>query len=199
MGGDPGQVHPPRLDLHEEEHVQPGQGDGLDGEEVAGQGPGSLSAQELHAGRSLAGALRGGAEAVAAQDGPDRGRRHGDPELAGFPDDAEIAPAWVLTRQPQHHLDRGFRQPSPAATGVRVGPVVGDQLPVPAEERGRRDQEDAPPVAGQQPGQRSQQHPIGRGVPGPGDLSPQHGELMPENGDLHVLGVRGWPQPDQAE
>jgi hypothetical protein len=44
VGGDPGQVHAPLLLFDDEEYVQPGQADRLDGEEVAGQGSGGLGA-----------------------------------------------------------------------------------------------------------------------------------------------------------
>jgi hypothetical protein len=44
LGGDPGQVDPPSLHLDNEHHIQPGQGNGLDREEVAGQKPAGLGA-----------------------------------------------------------------------------------------------------------------------------------------------------------
>jgi hypothetical protein len=37
VGGDPSQVNPSLLDLDDEQDVQAGQTDGLNGEEVAGQ------------------------------------------------------------------------------------------------------------------------------------------------------------------
>jgi hypothetical protein len=46
MGGHPGQVDPPGLQLNEEQHIQPPQRHGLDGEEVARNDPGGLLAKE---------------------------------------------------------------------------------------------------------------------------------------------------------
>jgi hypothetical protein len=50
VGGDAGQVHPAVFQLDEEQHVQAGQADGLDGEEVTGDRAGGLGAQELRPG-----------------------------------------------------------------------------------------------------------------------------------------------------
>jgi hypothetical protein len=48
------QVHPPSVDLDEEEHVEPAQEDGVDAEEVRGQdalGLGPVGAENLIRGR----------------------------------------------------------------------------------------------------------------------------------------------------
>jgi hypothetical protein len=45
MGGHPGQVDPPGLQLNEEQHIQPPQRNSLDGEEVARDDPCGLFAQ----------------------------------------------------------------------------------------------------------------------------------------------------------
>jgi hypothetical protein len=66
------------LDLDDEQHVQAGQSDGVDGEEVGGQQPTGLRAQELVPGGSAAPRCR--VEPVAAQDPPHRRGRHADPE-----------------------------------------------------------------------------------------------------------------------
>jgi hypothetical protein len=44
VGGHAGQVAPPGADLDEEQHIQPPQPDGVNGEEVAGNDPGGLLA-----------------------------------------------------------------------------------------------------------------------------------------------------------
>ena len=54
VGGDAGQVHPAVLEFDDEQDVQPGQPDRLDGEEVAGQRPGGLGAQKLRPGWAAA-------------------------------------------------------------------------------------------------------------------------------------------------
>jgi hypothetical protein len=58
------------VQLDEEQHVQPPQPDGIDGEEVAGQDPGGLSAQERPPGRRCT--PWSGIKPVAAQGRPDR-------------------------------------------------------------------------------------------------------------------------------
>jgi hypothetical protein len=56
VGGDAGQVHPAGVQLDEEQHIQPPKPDGVDGEEVAGDDPRGLLAQER---RQLVVARRG--------------------------------------------------------------------------------------------------------------------------------------------
>jgi hypothetical protein len=46
MGGDPGQVHPPPVELDHEQYVQPSPANGLHGKEVAAEHPASLGAKE---------------------------------------------------------------------------------------------------------------------------------------------------------
>lgn len=82
-----------------------------------------------------------------------------------------------------------------SAVPVRVGPAAPDQVPVPAQQRGRSNQERRPPFPRQQPRQHSQHQPIRWGVPGSGDLPAHHGQLMPQNGDLHVLCIRRRTDP----
>ena len=52
VGGDPGQVHPPPVHLDDEQDIEAGEADGLDGEEVTGQQRAGLGAQELGPGRT---------------------------------------------------------------------------------------------------------------------------------------------------
>jgi len=42
VGGDPGQVHPAAVELDDEQDVQPGEPDRLDGEEITRQHPAGL-------------------------------------------------------------------------------------------------------------------------------------------------------------
>jgi hypothetical protein len=67
----------------EVKHIQPSQTDGLHGEEVRGQQPARLGAQELSPGR--AGPSRCRSQTVAAQDPSYRGRRHPHPRLRHSP------------------------------------------------------------------------------------------------------------------
>jgi hypothetical protein len=78
IGGHPGQVDSPSADLNEEQHVQPSQPNGVDGEQVAGDDPGGLLAQEcLPRGGCRP---RGRVQSVATQRRADRGGRDADPE-----------------------------------------------------------------------------------------------------------------------
>jgi hypothetical protein len=54
---------------------------------------------------------------------------------------------------------------------VRVGPRPGDEVPVPAEPRGWRDQEHPPEVAIEKTGESGQHAAIGLRVPGSCDLA----------------------------
>ena len=195
--GDAGQPHPAPVEFDDEQDVEPGQADRLDGEEVTGQHPAGLSAQELRPARSAA--ARGRSEPVPAQDVPDRGRGHGDAELGAFAGDPLVAPPRVLPGHAQHQIDDRRIQSAPTAVPVRVGPAAPDQVPVPAQQRGRRYQERRPPLPRQQPRQHRQHQPIRRGVPGPGDLPAQHRQLVPQDGDLHVLRIRRRTDPQQPE
>jgi hypothetical protein len=137
VGGDAGQVHPPVLEFNDEEHVQPGQPDRFDGQEVAGEHAGRLGAQELRPAWSAASWCR--SQAVAAQDGAHRDRRHPDAELAALADDAQVSPARVFPGQPQYEVDYLRVQPSTASTVGGVGPSSADELAVPAQQGRRSD------------------------------------------------------------
>jgi hypothetical protein len=53
VDGDPGEVKPAGLHFDHEQDVQPGQADGLDGEEVTGEQPTGLGPDELRVAVSL--------------------------------------------------------------------------------------------------------------------------------------------------
>jgi hypothetical protein len=72
VGGHAGQVDPPGSQLDEEQHIQPPQPHRVDGEEVAGDDPGGLLAQERPPGSSRPPWRR--VQPVPAQRRPDRGR-----------------------------------------------------------------------------------------------------------------------------
>ncbi len=75
-----GQVDMPRLQFDGEEHVQGAEPGRLDREEVGGEDPACLAAQELAPGRSSAARRR--PNPVSTHKHPDRRRRDPDPELA---------------------------------------------------------------------------------------------------------------------
>ena len=64
---------------------------------------------------------------------------------------------------------------------------------MPAQDGARRDDQAqlAELAAGQQPGQRGQDRPVGPGQPGSLNLVLENGDLVPQDQDLGVLGVIG--------
>src|SRR5918996_6060952 len=131
------------------------------------------------------------AEAALAQHRGDRRGGDIDPELQEFPPDPEVAPPRVLPPEAEDHaLDRGIerrttRSPRPATT------PPPQEVSVPPGERIRADEEAPPPVPGEQPGSRCQQHPIGssevRSRPSPSRPSPtEDPQLVAEDGGFDI-------------
>ena len=115
-------------------------------EEVAREGARSLGSEEL--GPRWPRCPRCRPEAVTAQDVAYTGRRDGHTELAALPHDAGVALTGVLFGQTQNKGN------DLVAQGVGRGPVMSwvgpgpsDELPVPAQQRGRRDQERCPALS----------------------------------------------------
>jgi hypothetical protein len=176
--GHSGQMHSATLHLDHEEHIQPGQADRLHRQEVTRQRSRRLRAEEPCPGGTAAARCR--AETVPTQDAAHRPGGDADAQLAALTDDSQVAPAGVVPGQLQHQLDHRRVQPSTPAR-CRIGPASTEQLTVPPQQRRRGDQEYLPPIVGQQLRQRCQDHPIGRGVAGPGHLSAKHGELVAQH------------------
>jgi hypothetical protein len=61
---------------------------------------------------------------------------------------------------------------------------------MPAQQRGRLDEQPAPARARQQPRESSQDRSVGPVEPWPDYLPPQHRDLVPEHQQLSVLGCR---------
>src|SRR4029450_8119497 len=87
-------MNPPGVVFDEEQHLQPLEPDGIDGEEVARDDPGGLSAQE----RPPRGACPAWSrpEPVAAQRGSDRGGRNPNLQAQQLTLDPLVAPAGIL-------------------------------------------------------------------------------------------------------
>jgi hypothetical protein len=99
---------------------------------------------------------------------------------AALADDCpQVPPPGALSRQTDHQLDRRLQQATPGVSGRRVGPAPGDQLPMPAQERRGRYQGHLPAFAGQQPGQRRQDHSVGHRVPRSVHLTRGYGPAPP--------------------
>src|SRR5206468_2287071 len=120
-------------ELDEEEHVDPPQGDGLDGEEVAGDHALRLAADELTPGKPASPSR--GAEPRLAQELSHARRRDPEPKPGELAGDPPIAPAGVLARQPQDELADLVADPRTARSPAPVGPAACHQPAVPAQER----------------------------------------------------------------
>jgi hypothetical protein len=68
-------------------------------------------------------------------------------------------------------------------------PVPGEQLPVPAEQGGRGDEEGRPAGPGEQPGQGGQHHAVVRVQLGAVHLPPQDRDLVAQDQQFDVLGA----------
>lgn len=165
--GHPSDVQPAGAVLDEHQHVQPFEPHGFHRQEVAGDERVSLGGEELPPGRT--GPTGRGTDARGVQDLPHRGRGDRVPESCQLTLDSPVAPGRVLARHPDdQRLDRGSgeRPPWPALAGAV--PLAGDEVTVPAQDRGRGDREDLrPPAAAHQPRQRREPDPVGMVPPRP--------------------------------
>jgi hypothetical protein len=134
VGSNPRQVHTAAVEFYEEQHVQPAQPDRFDGEEVTRLHPSSLGMQELRPTRPTTPGCR--PEPVPTQNGPYRGRRDADAQLAALTHDAHLPPPRVLSGRPQHQVDHfGHQGARTALPGGRVGSAAAHQVPVPTQHR----------------------------------------------------------------
>src|SRR6266699_4361274 len=90
----------PAAELEEEEHIEAPEPERLDSEEVAGDDRVGVRPQELAP--AELGASAGRRHAGLPQDLGDRRCRDADADAGEFTDDPLVAPARVLTREPQH-------------------------------------------------------------------------------------------------
>jgi hypothetical protein len=100
VSGHPKDVHRAGADLHEEQDVDPAQGDGVEGEEVGGQQSGGPSAQEGPP--SGVGPAWCWAESSGGQDPPGSCRRLRGVRGRGVRLDPAVAPGGILLCQAQH-------------------------------------------------------------------------------------------------
>src|SRR5216684_2876887 len=136
---------------------------------------------------------------MTAQDAADGGRRDLVAELEELALDAAIAPTWVLPAQTQNQVAQLIRDWWPASPRAQAEgrPMFAHQLPMPAEQRGGRE-EQAP--RWQSHAHCSQDHPVGRQQVRPLDLTTENGDLVAEGENLKVaLGVRATAQDGQAD
>jgi hypothetical protein len=110
-------------------------------------------------------------------------------ELEQFALDPLVSPAVVLGGESlDQRGDLGTdRRPS---CPVRVAPLAGDQAAVPAQDGTGGDQPVHPQPCRQKPDQRNEDGAVGPVGPGPRMSTAQHGDLVPQHEQFHVLGGR---------
>lgn len=101
--------------------------------------------------------------------------------------DAAVPPRRVLPGQPPDQLTDLLRDRR-ASGGIRVGPFLLDQAPVPGVQGARHHDPLYPKVPGQEPRQDGHHRPVSPVWFRAGDLAAQDRDLMPEHQDFHVLG-----------
>jgi hypothetical protein len=143
---------------------------------------------------------RGAGAIVASEEIAHRGLRDREAELLEFADDAPVAPARILARQPQDQRDEFGLKPGPPRASAQIGPTAPDQAPVPAHQRLRRDRERRPTPARKRSAQRREQHSVARFVARASGLSAQDAELVTQDEDLNLLAIaRASKQHEQLE
>ena len=169
-------MDPSGVQLDEEQHVQPLQPHGVDSEEVAGEDPGGLLAQERLPGRR--GPARGRVQSLTAGGAAGRGCRDPHPGAPQFSLDALVAPAGVLLGEADDELlDLRVEGWTPRST-PRIGPHPFDQLPVPAQQRLGPDEEGRPVGPGKDAADGGEQRPVGGLELGSWSLAAEDGELV---------------------
>jgi hypothetical protein len=137
---DPEDVHPARPNVDGEEHEHRLKQDRFHREEVQREDPLGLRPEELAPGRT--GPARGRTEAVPPQQRADRSRRDPDAELGELALDPHGAPPRVLPSHPEDQLSNLTCDRRPSADGPSPeGPLPLHEVPVPAKERLRTDEE----------------------------------------------------------
>jgi len=186
MRGDTEDVHPAGGVLDDEERLQPVQSDRVEVEQVAREDRVGMGPQELGPGWS--GPSGRGVEAGAVEDGPEGGGADVDAETGELAVDGESAPWGAVAGFPRLRFPRPLSKPD-----VRLSPhpAVSDQLAVPAQDGGRRDQEPESSVDREQSDEGGDQGAVGPGHWRAWRTPLNYGELVAQHEDLDVLGGVG--------
>jgi hypothetical protein len=97
--------------------------------------------------------------------------------------DPLVSPAVILAGE----LPDDFRADRRAARPVRVGSLPGYEAAVPPKHGPRGDQPVRPQASEQEPDERGEDRAVGRVQAWPGIGPSQHGNLVPQRGQLDVL------------
>jgi hypothetical protein len=134
---------------------------------------------------------------VALQDRPDARGGDDDPHGGQFAVDAAVAPLGILLRQSEHHGRGPLRDSRSTWPAVRVGPALGDEIPVPAQQGGRLNEEVSETLAGEQSCQSGQHRPVRRLGRRSVHLASQHCYLVAQHDG--EIGVTAEDESDQLE
>src|ERR1019366_8545409 len=140
--------------------------------------------------------------AVTIQNFPDARGGDGDAHGGELAVDPPVAPVWVLLRQPEDQRCGSFRDAGPTGPGVRVGPALGDKVPVPAQQGGWLNEEAPETLAGEPSCESRQNRPVGRLQGRSMDLASKDGHLMAQYHDLdsevRVPATGEWDELEEA-
>jgi hypothetical protein len=194
--GAAGEVDAAAGELDEEEDVEPGQPDGVDGEEVGGQDLVGMLADELVPGALAAAWSR--EQAVAAEDLADGEVRAAMAEAEEFALDAAVAPARVFAGEAEDELvEFGRSRALPTRAPAVGGPLATDEVTVPPEQGLGAGQEGEPGGPGEDAADGCEEDAIG-GLPAwTADLAFEDAELVAEGEDLGAEPGIGMVADDQ--
>ena len=181
MGGHPGQVHPPGVELDEKENVQPTQQDGLDCEEVAGEHGCGLGQHELLPARALPNRRR--IEVVPLEDRSDARRGDPDTEPYKLTVDPAVSPGWVLLRQANDERHSASRD-SRSSWRSGVSPSPAHHVPVPSEQGLGLYDEPTETSRRQQTAESGEECPISWAKSWASNLASKYGHFVAEDDDL---------------
>jgi len=125
------------------------------------------------------------------QDLPDGGGADPVAESGELTVDAPIPPGRILGGQAQSQRAHSSRDGGTTRPNRWVGPVTGEELPVPAQDGGGRDDQPESATGRQQLCEHGDHGSVSPGHPRPWGASLQHGDLMAQDEDLDVLGGVG--------
>jgi hypothetical protein len=126
------------------------------------------------------------------EDSADGGCSDAVAELEKLALDALVAPGLVLAGHPlDQRGDRVVERWAPGA--VRVGPLLGHQAALPAQDRGRGDQAVTAQHRGWASDQRGEHGPVGPVQARARVGSAEHGDFVAQDEQCDVLGCRGAP------
>jgi hypothetical protein len=131
---------------------------------------------------------------------PDRGGADPVAEADDLAVDAAVPPCRILVGQADHQGAKAGgdgRSTGPAGLGC---PAAGDELAVPAQDGGRRDQQGEASADREQSGEGGDQGAVGPGHSRAWRASSKYGELVAQDQDLDVLaGVGSSPEHQPAQ